>query len=55
VSKTIYDIIEEAYRLYEEGKYKEVVQLVDSLYGWKEGELERAYTKEEAEWCLKQL
>ena len=49
------DIAKEALSFYEQNKYKEVVLLVDSVYGWKENELKRKYTKEEAEWCLKQL
>lgn len=48
--------IDKAYRLYKEGKYKEVILHVHSIYGWKEGELgKQEYTKEKAKWCLKQL
>lgn len=41
--------------LYQQGKYKEVIVFVDSIFGWKEGEIEQEYTKEKAEWCLRQL
>jgi hypothetical protein len=47
---------QKAMALYMRGKYKEVCDFVDGLYGWNSGEVgKRQFTKEEAEWCLKQL
>lgn len=39
--------------LFKQGRHKEVCDFVDSLYGWKLGELIRSsYTKEDARRCL---
>lgn len=45
---------EYAKRLYKEGKYQEVIDYVDGLFGWKPGELERkeGSEQENAKWCL---
>jgi hypothetical protein len=44
-----------AKKLYEEGKYKECCNFVDRMFGHTPGELDREYTKEEAEWCMNQI
>ncbi|MGG0308390.1 hypothetical protein ABEY43_06750 [Priestia megaterium] len=41
--------------MHEKGMYREVIIEVDSRFGWKEGELNTEYTKEQSEWCLKQI
>jgi len=45
-----------AFALFKAGDYKAVIDLVDKVFGWKPGELERkAYDRQEAEICLQQL
>lgn len=39
--------------LYKKGEYEKVIREVDSMFGWRD--LNRKFTKEEAEWCLKQI
>jgi hypothetical protein len=46
---------QKAQALFDEGKYKEVCDFVDGMFGWGPGELSRVYTRESAEFCLKQL
>lgn len=46
----------EAIEMFQRGSYKEVIVFVDSLFGWREDELEReGYTQEEAIRCIKVL
>jgi hypothetical protein len=43
-------------QLYIDGRYKELIEYVDNLYGWAPGELDRQeYTQEAAEFCLRQI
>jgi hypothetical protein len=42
-------------QLYIDGRYKDLIEFVDNLYGWAPGELKREYTQEEAEFCLRQI
>lgn len=44
-----------AISLFERGRYKEVMDFVDGLYGWHPCEIGRLYTRENAERCLTQL
>jgi hypothetical protein len=41
--------------LFIRGKYKEVCDFVDGIYGWEPGDLKRDYSQEEAQRCLTQL
>lgn len=50
-----YEIKKKAMSLYMRNRYKEVCDFIDGVYGWNAGELNRKYTKEEAQWCLQQI
>lgn len=43
-------------KLFNQGKYEDVIREIDSRFGWSSEELGREdFTREEAEWCLKQI
>jgi hypothetical protein len=44
-----------AKELYISGDYKELCHFVDRLYGWEPGAIDREYTQEEAQFCLRQV
>lgn len=47
--------LDELLELFDKGKYEEVIDEVNSMYGWNKGELPCIYTREVAEWSIKQF
>lgn len=44
-----------AQALFDDGDYERCIDFVNSIYGWRKGELDVSYTREQAKWCITQL